>query len=172
MVERSNKGGFTLIEIIVSIVVFTLGVVGIMVVFYNTLGRTSNPVLRARAIGVASSVMDEILSKKFDNDTPNGGGIIPLSEVNIGREASDDNSTDSFDDVDDFNGLDCTTGTKNCFPDVTAGYRVKITVKCAKLNNDKVVVADCPQNFKLIMVEVFAKGLKESYVLEAVKGNF
>ena len=167
-----TERGFTLIEMILAIVVFSIGVVGIMVVFYNTLGRSSNPLLRQRAVEVASSVMDDILSRKFDNDTPNGGGAIPLSEVNIGKESKDGNSTETFDDVDDFNGLSCTTGSNECFPDVTPGYHVSITVQCAKLNNSRVEVASCPQNFKLITVRVESKGLNETYTLKALKGNF
>ncbi len=167
-----SKAGFTLIEIILAIVVFSIGVVGIMVVFYNTLGRTSNPIVRHRAIDVTSSVMDVILSKKFDNDTPNGGGVIPLSEVNIGKESTDGNSTETFDDVDDFNGLSCTTGSSGCFPDVTPGYHVEVTVQCAKLNGNNVEIASCPQNFKLITVKVKPKGLNETYTLKALKGNF
>ncbi len=167
-----SKAGFTLIEIILAIVVFSIGVVGIMVVFYNTLGKSSNPLLRHRAVEVASSVMDDILSRKFDNDTPNGGGIIPLNEVNIGKESTDGNSTETFDDVDDFNGLDCTTGSNECFPDVTPGYLVSISVQCAKLDGRNIEIANCPQNFKLITVKVKAKGLNETYTLKALKGNF
>ena len=169
---KLKKEGFTLIEIILAIVVFSIGVVGIMVVFYNTLGRSSNPLLRQRAVEVASSVMDDILSRKFDNDTPNGGGVIPLDEVNIGKESRDGNSTVTFDDVDDFNNLSCTTGSSNCFPDVTPGYMVSITVQCAKLDGSNIEVASCPQNFKLITVKVESKGLNETYTLKALKGNF
>ncbi|AEA34100.1 type IV pilus modification PilV family protein [Hippea maritima] len=168
---KEKGSGFTLIEVVLSIVVFTLGVVGIMVVFYNTLGKTSNPIIRHRAIEVAQSVMDEILSKKFDNDTPNGGGTIPLNEVNIKKEENT-NNTDNFDDVDDFDNLSCITGSNGCFDDITAGYKIKVDVKCAKLDNNKVVIAECPTNFKLIRVEVTSNGLDESYILKALKGNF
>ncbi len=170
MIKR--KEGFTLIEIILAIVVFSIGVVGIMVVFYNTLGRTSNPIVRHRAIEVAGSVMDVILSKKFDGDTPNGGGVIPLSKINIGKESNDGSGTETFDDVDDFDNLSCTTGSNECFPDVTPGYHVSVTVQCAKLNGNNVEVAGCPQNFKLVTVKVKSKGLDETYTLKALKGNF
>jgi len=166
-----SRRGFTLIEIILSIVVFTLGVVGIMVVFYNTFGRSSNPIIRSRAINVASSVMDDVLSRKFDNDTPNGGGSISLSKVNIGKEEAT-NDTSLFDDVDDFDGLDCITGENGCFDDVIRGFRVKVNVSCAKLNGSNVEPIDCPQNFKLITVRVYSKGLSEKYTIRALKGNF
>ncbi|WP_025270329.1 type II secretion system protein [Hippea sp. KM1] len=167
-----NKEGFTLIEIILAIVVFSIGVVGVMVVFYNTLGRTSDPIIRHRAVEVAQSVMDEILSRKFDNDTPNGGGVIPPNKINIGKESNDGSGTETFDDVDDFNGLSCTTGSNGCFPDVTPGYHVEVTVQCVKLNGNSVEVASCPENFKLITVKVKSKGLNETYTLKALKGNF
>ncbi len=166
-----NKG-FSLIEIIIFIVVFSIGVVGIMVVFYNTLSKTSNPTIRFKGVEVAAAVMDEILSRKFDNDTPNGGGTIALSLVNIGKETPDGNNTMQFDDVDDYNNLSCITGSNGCFDDITPGYRVRIVVQCAKLENDKITAASCPQNYKLITLSVFGHISKEKYVLKSIKANF
>ena len=167
-----NNKGFSLIEIIIFIVVFSVGVMGVMVVFYNTLSKTSNPTIRLKGVEVASAVMNEILSRKFDNDTPNGGGTIPLSLVNIGKETIDGNNTIGFDDVDDYDNLSCTTGSNGCFDNITPGYYVSITVQCAKLNSNNVEAAICPQNFKLITVRVKSKGLDETYTLKSLKGNF
>ncbi len=167
-----NKG-FSLIEMVIFIVVFSIGVVGIMVVFYNTLSKTSNPVVRLSGIDVASAVMNEILSRKFDNDTPNGGGTIALSLVNIGKEPPDDDNTLQYDDVDDYNGLSCITGSNGCFEGVTPGYRVKITVKCAQVDSSgKVLTATCPTNYKLITVTVFGHTGNEKYILKSIKANF
>ena len=167
-----NNRGFSLIEIIIFIVVFSVGVVGVMVVFYNTLSKTSNPTIRLKGVEVASAVMNEVLSRKFDNDTPNGGGTIPLSLVNIGKEASDGNNTIGFDDVDDYNNLSCTTGSNGCFDNITPGYRVEIKVQYAKVDSNKVETASTPQNYKLITVTVSGHIPNEKYVLKSLKGNF
>ncbi len=166
-----NKG-FSLIEMIIFIVVFSVGVVGIMVVFYNTLPKLSNPTVRLKGVEVAGAIMDEILSRKFDNDTPEGGGTIELSLVNIGREASDGTNTIGFDDVDDYNNLSCITGSNGCFDDITPGYKVNIKVTCAKLNGNKIEDASCPQNYKLITVTVAGRIANEQYILKSVKANF
>ncbi len=166
-----NKG-FSLIEMIIFIVVFSVGVVGVMVVFYNTLSRTSNPIVRLKGVDVASAVMDEILSRKFDNDTPNGGGKISLNLVNIGKELNDGNNVIGFDDVDDYDNLLCTTGSNGCFNNITPGYRVDIKVTCAQLNGNKIETAACPTNYKLITVIVKGHIKNEQYILKSVKANF
>ncbi len=168
-----NSKGVTLIELIIFIVVFTVGVTGVLVVLYNTLNRSSNPTIRLKGVEVAGAVMDEILSRKFDNDTPNGGGTITLSLVNIGKEPPDDDNTLQYDDVDDYNGLSCITGSKGCFEGVTPGYRVKVTVKCAQIDSSgKVLTATCPTNYKLITVKVEGHISNETYTLQALKANF
>ncbi len=165
--------GFSLIELVIFIVVFSIGVLGVLVTFYNSLQHSGESILRMKGVEVAGAIMDEILSRKFDNDTPNGGGTIPLSLVNIGREAPDDSNTIQFDDVDDYNGLDCVTGSNGCFDNITKGYRVKITVTCATVDSSGVIAAAaCPTNYKLITVTVYGHLRDERYVLKAIKANF
>jgi len=169
---RSSKG-FTLIELIITIIVLIVGVVGVGVVYVNTVGHSAEPYLRRQARSVLNQIMTDIMSKKFDNDTPDGGGVIPLSEVNIGREKNDGTFTQDFDDVDDFNGLNCDTGVNTCFPDVPSGFHVKISVSYVDVQNRKIAKSSKPTNFKLITVTLYSKGLKhEEYTVEAVKGNF
>jgi len=168
-----NSKGFTLIELIITIIVLIVGVVGIGVVYVNTVGHSAEPYLRRQAKSALNQVMTDIMSKKFDNDTPDGGGVIPLSEVNIGREKNDGTFTQDFDDVDDFNGLDCDTGVDTCFPDVPSGFHVKIGVSYVDVQNGKITKSSRPTNFKLITVTLYSRGLKhEEYTVEAVKGNF
>ena len=168
-----NRKGLTLIEMIVFIVIFSIGVMGVLVLFYNTINRSSNPTIRLKGVEVASAVMDEILSRKFDNDTPNGGGTIPLSLVNIGKEPPDDSNTIQYDDVDDYNGLSCITGSSGCFEDITPGYRVNISVTCAQVASDgKITQAACPTTYKLITVRVEGHVPNETYVLKSLKANF
>ncbi len=168
-----NRKGLTLIELILFIVVFSIGVAGVLVLFYNTLNRSSNPTIRLKGVEVASAVMDEILSRKFDNDTPNGGGTIALNLVNIGKEAPDDSNTIQYDDVDDYNGLSCITGSTGCFERITPGYKVSITVTCATVDaSGKVAKAPCPTNYKLITVKVQGHISNETYTLKGLKANF
>ena len=179
-----NKKGFTLIEIILFIVVFTLGVVGIMVLFYNTIGKTSNPLIRDRGIQVAQAVMDEILAKKWDENVPNGGckdnsGVCgDPSLSSIGPDAGE-NSIDKFDDVDDYvdTGSEYKkTKTWQCSDfGLTSGFSVKITVSYADVSSTSGEITEITSSkkpYKLITVEVTASSIGEQYRLVAVKADF
>ncbi len=168
-----RSDGFTLIELTATIIVLLIGVMGVGIIYFNTVGHSAEPYLRQQAKATIKQIMTDIMSKKFDNDTPDGGGVVPLSEVNIGREKNDGSFTQDFDDVDDFSGLNCDTGVNTCFPDVPSGFHVKINVSYADLQNGGVVKAKNPNNFKLITITLYSKALKhEEYTVEAVKGNY
>ncbi|BAI80715.1 conserved hypothetical protein [Deferribacter desulfuricans SSM1] len=170
--STKNKG-FTLIEIIIFIVVFTVGVMGIMILFYNTLGKTSDPIIRHKAIVAAQTVLEEIISKKFDEDTLNGGGTINLDKINIGNE-NNENSMNKYDDVDDY--VDSCDTEKEYQPSdfgLNGNYKIFVNVHFVKIENGKIVSNSCTAtNYKLIQVSVESDLLKERYTLEYVKGNF
>ena len=179
-----NKNGFTLIEIILFIIVFTLGVIGIMVLFYNTLGKTSDPLIRDRGIQVAQAVMEEILSKKWDELTPNGGcknnsGVCgDPSLSSLGPDTGEINPED-FDDVDDY----VDTGTEyeksktwqSSNLGLTSGFSVKITVSYADVNlttGEIIKNISSKTPYKLITVVVNANNISEQYRLIAIKADF
>ncbi|THF63593.1 prepilin-type N-terminal cleavage/methylation domain-containing protein [Pseudothauera nasutitermitis] len=62
--ERLRSLGFTLIELIVVIVVLAAGLVGILVVFNQTVARSADPMLQQQAIAAAEGYMEEILSMR------------------------------------------------------------------------------------------------------------
>ncbi|MCX5875361.1 MAG: type II secretion system protein [Deltaproteobacteria bacterium] len=72
--------GFTLIEIVITIVI--LGTVaGILVPFFNAIVHSPDPVIRERAISLGQAMMDEIMAKKWDKNTPMGGGPVITNET-------------------------------------------------------------------------------------------
>ena len=179
-----NKKGFSLIEMILFIVVFTLGVMGIMILYYNTLGRTSDPLVRERGIQVAQAVMDEILSKKWDENTPNGGckdndysTLCSPNNSSIGPD-NDENNIRDYDDVDDY--VDTGTNYKKTKTwnssdfGLTPGYTVKITVSYANVSGAGEISENLLSKtyYKLISVEVSSRALNEKYKLIAIKADF
>ncbi len=177
------KRSFTLIEIVIFIVVFSVGVMGIMFLFYNTLGKIYDPTARLKGIQVAQSVMEEIYGKAWDNDSyESDNGSIPLSLSNIGREEIDDNIS-KFDDIDDF--IKCQTGN-NCPCSqteynsedfgLTPNYKVIVKVSFAEIDANNNIYEECNNatNFKMITVTVRPSSIfqGESYVLKFVKGNY
>ncbi|MGB9730607.1 MULTISPECIES: type IV pilus modification PilV family protein [Calditerrivibrio] len=177
------KKGFTLIEIVIFIVVFSFGVMGIMYVFYNTFGKVFDPTIRLKGVQVAQSVMEEIYGKAWDNDTYySDNGSIPLSIANIGREEGSDNIS-AFDDVDDFvkcaSGYNCPCSTTEYRSEdfgLTPNYRVFIKVSFAGIdsNNNIYEICDNATDFKLItvMVKYGSNYNNESYMIKTLKGNY
>jgi len=71
---RHNQG-FTLIEIVITIVILG-AVAGILVPFFNAIVHSPDPEIRERAISLGQAMMDEIMAKRWDENTPMGGGPI------------------------------------------------------------------------------------------------
>jgi MSHA pilin protein MshD len=62
--------GVTLIELIVSIVIISIAVSGIMSLYLGTSKSSADPMIRAQSLAIAQSYMDEIMMQAFVN--PNG----------------------------------------------------------------------------------------------------
>ena len=125
---------FTLIELIVTIVVLSAGLVGVFAVINYTTARSADPLVRTQAYSVAQAYMEEILLRDFDDPD--------------GSEAGEDRAT--FDDVDDYDGLasngclmttaacpalgDCACDQYGAPIDALFGYNVSVSVTGASLN--------------------------------------
>jgi MSHA pilin protein MshD len=95
--------GVTLIETMVFLVVVSIALVTLLRVYNQAVVNSVDPLLQVRALELAQAQLDEILARKFDENTPTGGvpacgslgaapclGIVPDGE---------------FDDVGDYDGL-------------------------------------------------------------------
>lgn len=69
-ITRSN--GLTLIELIVSILIMSVGLLGIMSVFSLTAGKNVNPLIQKQALAIAQSYMNEILSQAYSGGVATG----------------------------------------------------------------------------------------------------
>ncbi len=178
--HRSN--GFSLVEIILFIVIFSLGIVGIMTLFYNTLGKTGNPILRDRAVQTLQSVMEEIYGKKWDETTPNGGcndftTECSVAASHIGPE-SGENQISDYDDVDDYVNSGTSFKKSRTWSSedfgLTKGYGIEITVSYANVDSSGNISENSlsKTNYKMIKVEIFSDKLKERFSLITVKANF
>jgi MSHA pilin protein MshD len=125
-----RETGFTLIELIITIIIMSFAAI-IIIPYLSAVTHSPDPILREQAIGLGQAMMDEILAKKWDENSPNGGGPICTSEsTNVvlratldpactfpatgpvassigleGVEAGGPNNRDQWDDVDDYNNL-------------------------------------------------------------------
>lgn len=118
MNERHLQRGFSFIELVISLVLISIAVTGVLVAYTTTVSGSADPQVRLQAIAVAESYLEEILSRPFND--PDG----------IEPEAS----RASFDDVDDYNGLN----EEPQLPDGTtlglSAYTVTVSVGAATLN--------------------------------------
>lgn len=118
---KNKTAGFTLIELVLTILILGLSAI-IILPFFSAITHSPDPVLREKAMALAQAMMDEILAKKWDAHSPNGGGPIYTSEspatamrpfpgtasasaIGLDGEAAGANNRATWDDVDDYNGV-------------------------------------------------------------------
>lgn len=104
--------GVTLIETIVFIVVVSIALGALLRVFQQASIDSVDPVVKTKALEVAQATLDEILSRKFADNTPTGGvpACDPCSAIGTGP---------GFNDVGDYNGY-----TDNSDPN----FRISVSV--------------------------------------------
>ncbi|HBG93484.1 MAG: hypothetical protein A2X54_05715 [Nitrospirae bacterium GWF2_44_13] len=103
ILHLDNKG-FSLIEIIMIIIVVSIAIPALLILVGGEAGRGVEPELRITATNVAQQLMDEIMTKCWDETattTANCGGTVSYSDLGIdGGETAGTLST--YDDVDDY----------------------------------------------------------------------
>lgn len=90
-------------ELVITIVIISVAIAGVVGAFSLIAGRSADPLNQTRAVELAQLYMDEILTKKYDENTPEGGQPKYNGACNIGPDGTEDRST--YNDVDDYNGL-------------------------------------------------------------------
>jgi len=114
--NRPRLSGFTLLEIITTVVVIAVAAPTLMSVFSSTIQTSADPMFQHQALSIAEAYMEEILLKDFA----------------IGPETTRAN----FDDVRDYNGL-TDVGARDQANNLIAGlndYTISVTVANDGLN--------------------------------------
>jgi MSHA pilin protein MshD len=170
--HRKNTG-FTLIELIITIIIMSFAAI-IIIPYLSAVTHGPDPVLREKAIALGQAMMDEILAKKWDNDTASGGGPIVTVETLSGARGTDgtrnatlpgslgpetgapDNESPtaddrtSWDDVDDYNGVSGPIGgiffdqNGNAVPGTWTGFTRTVSVSYVTINNPTIIDATTP----------------------------
>jgi MSHA pilin protein MshD len=117
--------GFTLVELIISMVVISIALVGIFKVIILTSSSSSNPVVQYQAIAIAESYMEEISLQAYCDPILNTTCTFAMG---VGPDAGETRAT--YNDVDDYNGL-IDTGAHdkqgNAIPSLSS-YTISVTV--------------------------------------------
>ncbi|MEH6356184.1 MAG: prepilin-type N-terminal cleavage/methylation domain-containing protein [Marinobacter sp.] len=100
---QKHQRGVTLVELVMTIVIISVVIAGVVGAFSLMAGRSADPLNQIRAVALAQRYMDEILSKPFDERAPVGGrydGGCESTPRPSGR------GRDELRDVDDYDGLE------------------------------------------------------------------
>ncbi len=106
-----RQGGVTLVELVVTIVILSIALIGLSAAISSGVSQSSNTLFELRAVALGQAYLDEILSKKFDERSRNSGIPPCVDPMLSGRACSnplitEEGSRTNYDDVDDYNGLD------------------------------------------------------------------
>lgn len=117
-------GGFTLLEMVIAIVIISVGLAGVLLAFNTSVRSSADPLIHKQMQAVAEEMMEEILLKPYvvsgtapANSLKSCGGGSPPSRA-------------AFDDVSDYNGYQ-TSGVCDIDGEVVTGlgeYNVRVIV--------------------------------------------
>jgi MSHA pilin protein MshD len=141
---HTGQKGFTLIEIIVTIVIIGLTVATFMFLVSDTVSRSADPLFQTQSSAIAHSYLEEIMSKSYSSGPGTGSRAM-------------------FDDVLDYNGL-VDVGARdingNAIPGLSR-YTVSITVSDVSING---------QAMREIAATVTDPG-NSAFTMNAYRGN-
>lgn len=120
--------GMTLIEMVMAMVIISIGLAGTLLAFSTVVKNSADPVLEKQMLAIAEEMIDEIVQKPFvpigvaagngPKDCTSGSGIAPRS---------------TFDDISDYDGYQ-TTGICNIDGDAVpalSGYNLVVAINAA-----------------------------------------
>ena len=158
-----NSKGFSLIELVITIVVLGIALSALSSSLFSGVGRSADPLWQSKATQLSQAYLDEILSMRYQENSPLGGGAV--GSCSIAGAETGESSRSLFDDVDDYNGLaETATFLDGSTTSSYSGYSVSITVSC----DDHLGVSS--KNTKLITLTVTTP-TNQSLVFAALRAD-
>ena len=104
--RRKRSEGFTLLELVIGIVVFTISLTIVLSLIVPQAEQTAEPFRQVKAAKLGQSLMNDILSRSYDENSDRSP---PFETCNAKGNCSttlgpEEASEDDYDDVDDYNG--------------------------------------------------------------------
>ncbi|SFR85053.1 MSHA pilin protein MshD [Marinobacter daqiaonensis] len=128
--DVASQQGATLVELVITIVIISVAIAGVVGAFALISGRSADPLNQTRAVALSQLYMDEILSRRYDESTP-PGGVPKQSGCSITTEES---QREDYDDVDDYNAIDSAAPANadgDSLGPAYSSFVVSVTVTCA-----------------------------------------
>ncbi|MCZ6479651.1 MAG: hypothetical protein ACE1Z6_11585 [Candidatus Methylomirabilales bacterium] len=141
-----DERGFTLIDLILVIIIVAIAIPPMLTLFIQAVSGSTFGVTVSRANALASTLREEIQSKKWDESAP------PPSLI-LGPETGESRAT--YDDVDDFDGLDESPprDSQGAILAGFTGFRQQVSV-CYVANTDFDTCIGGPTMYKQVTVTV------------------
>lgn len=184
----AKSAGFTLIEMIATIVILGIALVGIARMVSLGISDSADIMVQTRAVALAEAYLDEIMGRRFDENADVSGlnpcfglpGDMPTPtrpcSATLGPNGGGENSRDKYDDVDDYNNLNEGDGTGTPIRDAKgdtrpdyANFHVTVSVRYA---GDDAVLARTATHAKLITVTVTTRDQADGWRFSVYKGNY
>ena len=188
MIARQVKKpqyGFTLVELIVFIVVLAVGLVGVALVINRTMLVAPQAMEKTKAMELAQLYLDEILTKRFDENTGQGGlptcdSPDPATSTNkctlepsFGIDGAETRSV--FDDIDDYHGLNNAPPENASGTALTTynGYSVAVNVTYAGDDfDDAGIPLDLHNNFAKLITVTITSPFNNAFTMSAYRLNY
>ncbi|WP_019027295.1 type IV pilus modification PilV family protein [Colwellia piezophila] len=125
----SFQQGFTLIELIIGIVVLSISLAIVSTLIGPAEEKSADNVLQIKASELGQSLINDITSRAFDDNSDMSGGLVRCGEPDIASNPcsvilgpeTGEVTRDQFDDVDDFDGFTAKVNSTN--DPIDGGYR-------------------------------------------------
>ncbi|MDO6718118.1 type II secretion system protein [Psychrosphaera sp. 1_MG-2023] len=149
--KLNSAKGFTLIELIIGIVLLAYALVFLTSALFPQAKKSTDPWFQVRSAELAQSFVNEILARRFDENSPLSGNdprcdeaggtacISDLPDCSLANVWTEESSRLSYDDVDDFHCFSASgdeiTNIKNVkLVDVYKQFTVLVEVRYAGLD--------------------------------------
>lgn len=109
MLKKRTNQGFTLVELIITVVLSGIAMVMFVGIYASTQVKSVSPIMQVKAAELAQAYLEEISLKRFDERSPVGNRFrcdenpAILCSNTLASEAGE--TRPRFDDVDDYNNL-------------------------------------------------------------------
>lgn len=163
-----KQQGFTLIEMVIGIVVFSIAMTMITSLILPRAEQSVDPIFQVRAAKLADTLLNEIRGKAYDNNSNGSQTLLRCDEedenddvvnsctsaVNFGQSAVENEDSEFFNDVDDYHLFDNSNSpldSSETYDDIYSGYSYVVNVI---YDGDYDGVSDTNTSAKLITVTV------------------
>lgn len=141
--RRTALSGVTLTEVVIAVLIVTPLMLLLLSVFFRSVRDVTEAWEETEAIAVAQRFMDRIRTARWDQTTPEGGGITLTPSPVLGLEST------AFDDVDDWNGF----SGADPIPEY-ARYNRAVVVQYVNLSGSNFNVATTTTSYKRVTIRV------------------